>query len=60
VANMSHAVKARPAIPEYAKVSAALGQAIVAVLLGKADARTALDQAAQKTDSVLAVPAAGQ
>jgi multiple sugar transport system substrate-binding protein len=60
VANMSNAVKARPAIPEYAKVSAALGQAIVAVLLGKADARTALDQAAQKADSVLAVPAAGQ
>jgi multiple sugar transport system substrate-binding protein len=57
VANMSQAVKARPVVPQYAKISSALGQAIVAVLLGKSDATTALAQAAQQTDALLAVPA---
>jgi multiple sugar transport system substrate-binding protein len=56
VENMNNAVKARPTIPQYSKVSEALGQAIVSVLLGKADAQTALDEAAQKTDAILAVP----
>jgi multiple sugar transport system substrate-binding protein len=56
VDNMNNAVKARPTIPQYSKVSEALGQAIVAVLLGKADAQTALNEAAQKTDAILAVP----
>lgn len=56
VDNMNNAVKARPTIPQYSKVSEALGQAIVSVLLGKADAQTALDQAAQTTDAALAVP----
>jgi multiple sugar transport system substrate-binding protein len=56
VENMNNAVKARPTIPQYSKVSESLGQAIVSVLLGKADAKTALDQAAQKTDAVLAIP----
>jgi len=56
VENMNNAVKARPTVPQYSKISEALGQAIVAVLLGKADAQTALDEAAQKTDAILAVP----
>ena len=57
VANMSNAVKARPTITQYPKISTFLGQAVVAVLLGKADAKTALDQAAQQTNALLAVPA---
>jgi multiple sugar transport system substrate-binding protein len=56
VTNMSSAVKARPVIPQYAKISSYMGQAIVAVLLGKSDAKTALDQAAQQTNAALAVP----
>jgi multiple sugar transport system substrate-binding protein len=56
VKNMGNAVKARPTIPQYSKISGYLGQAIVAVLLGKSDATTALNQAAQQTDALLAVP----
>ena len=56
VQNMGNAVKARPTIPQYSKISTFLGQAIVSVLLGKSDAKTALDQAAQQTDAALAVP----
>jgi len=56
VANMSNAVKARPTIPQYSKISGYMGTAIVSVLLGKADAKTALDQAAQQTNAALAVP----
>jgi len=56
VKNMSHAVKARPTIPQYSKISTFLGQAIVSALLGKSDAKTALDQAAQQTNATLAVP----
>ena len=57
VKNMGNAVKARPTIPQYSKISTLLGQAIVSVLLGKADAKTALDQAAQQANAVLSVPA---
>jgi multiple sugar transport system substrate-binding protein len=56
VANMGNATKARPTIPQYSKISTFLGQAIVSVLLGKSDAKTALDQAAQQTNALLAVP----
>jgi len=54
VENMNNAVKARPITPAYPQISEALGNAIVSVLLGKADAKTALDQAAQETNSILA------
>jgi multiple sugar transport system substrate-binding protein len=56
VKNMGNAVKARPTIPKYTQISTFLGQAIVSVMLGKSDAKTALDQAAQQTNGVLAVP----
>jgi multiple sugar transport system substrate-binding protein len=56
VANMGNATKARPTIPQYSKISGFMGTAIVSVLLGKSDAKTALDQAAQQTNAVLAVP----
>jgi len=56
VENEQNALKARPVTPKYPQVSEALGQAIVAVLLGEADAQTALDQAAQKANAALAAP----
>ena len=56
VKNMGNAVKSRPTIPQYSKISTFLGQAIVSVMLGKSDAKTALDQAAQQTNALLAVP----
>jgi multiple sugar transport system substrate-binding protein len=54
VQNEANALKARPVIPSYAEVSQAMGQAIQAVLLGKAEPKAALDQAAQQVDQVLA------
>jgi multiple sugar transport system substrate-binding protein len=56
VENEQNALKARPVTPKYPMVSEALGQAIVSVLLGKADAQTALDQAAQAANAALAAP----
>jgi multiple sugar transport system substrate-binding protein len=56
VSNLSNATQARPVITTYPKVSAALGQAIVSVLLGKATPRQALDSASQKVNQILAIP----
>ena len=49
-----NALKARPVIPTYNEVSQAMGQAIQAVLLGKAQPQQALDDAAQQVDDTLA------
>ncbi len=54
VQNEQNATKARPVIPNYNEVSQAMGQAIQAVLLGKAQPKQALDQAAQQVDQTLA------
>ena len=54
VANEQNAVKARPVIENYNEVSQAMGQAIQAILLGKAAPKAALDQAAQQVDQTLA------
>jgi multiple sugar transport system substrate-binding protein len=54
VQNEQNAVKARPVIPTYNEISQAMGQAIQAVLLGKAEPKAALDQAAQQVDQILA------
>jgi multiple sugar transport system substrate-binding protein len=54
VANLENVTKARPNIATYPKVSAALGQAVQAVLLGKAQPQEALDAAAQQIDAILA------
>ena len=54
VKNEKNALKARPAIPTYNEVSEAMGQAIQAVLLGKAQPADALDQAADQANQVLA------
>jgi multiple sugar transport system substrate-binding protein len=55
-ANLSNVQKARPQIQQYPRVSTALGQAIVSVLLGKAAPQQALDTAAQAANGYLAVP----
>jgi multiple sugar transport system substrate-binding protein len=54
VENEANAAKARPVIANYNEVSQAMGQAIQAVLLGKAQPQQALDSAAEQVDSVLA------
>ena len=54
VDNLQNVTKSRPAIPEYPEISKAIGQAVQAILLGKQDAKAALDAAAQQADSVLA------
>ncbi|MGN6378107.1 MAG: ABC transporter substrate-binding protein [Gaiellales bacterium] len=54
VANLKNALKARPVLTNYNEISAAMGQAIQAVLLGKAQPKQALDQAAQQVNQILA------
>jgi multiple sugar transport system substrate-binding protein len=54
VENEANAETARPVIASYAEVSQAMGQAIQAVLLGKAQPKDALDAAAEEVDQVLA------
>ena len=54
VENEKNAVKARPVLPTYNEISQAMGQAIQAILLGKAQPQQALDQAAQQVDQILA------
>jgi multiple sugar transport system substrate-binding protein len=54
VANLENVTKARPNIATYPKISAALGQAVQSVLLGRAQPQQALDAASQQVDSILA------
>ena len=56
VDNLNNVTKARPNIPQYPKISIALGQAVQGVLLGKLEPQQALDQASQQVDAVMAVP----
>jgi multiple sugar transport system substrate-binding protein len=56
VRNLGNAKKARPVTDKYPRISQALGQAVQSVLLGKAQPKAALDQAAGKVDSVLRTP----
>jgi multiple sugar transport system substrate-binding protein len=55
--NLKNLVKARPQIPQYPRVSAALGQAIVSGIQGKGSPGDLLDAAAQQANGFLAVPA---
>ena len=54
VANLNNVKHVRPNIPDYAEVSAAVGQMVQSVLLGKAQPQAALDSASQQVASVLA------
>ena len=55
--NLKNLVKARPQIPQYPRVSAALGQAIVSGIQGKGSPQDLLNQAAQQANGFLAAPA---
>ena len=51
--NLSNVHQARPQIAQYPRVSAALGQAVVAALLGQSTPQAALNSAAQQADTYL-------
>jgi multiple sugar transport system substrate-binding protein len=55
--NLVNVQKARPQIPQYPRVSSALGQALAKVLSGDGDPKAALDEAAQTSNGFLAIPA---
>jgi len=54
VQNLANVKKARPTVAQYPKISEALGQAIVSVLLGQVQPADALNAAAKTTDAALA------
>jgi multiple sugar transport system substrate-binding protein len=54
IENLSNVKQARPQVTEYPKISEALGNAIVGVLLGKLSPQAALSQAAAATNQALA------
>jgi multiple sugar transport system substrate-binding protein len=54
VDNLNNVTKSRPAIPSYPEISKAIGQAVQAILLGKASPKAALDAAAKQADTALA------
>ena len=54
--NLVNVTKARPQVTQYPQISQFLGQALVSVLLGQKTPQQALDQAAQQSNAVLAVP----
>jgi multiple sugar transport system substrate-binding protein len=56
VQNLGNAKKARPVTEKYPRISQAIGQAVQAVLLGKAQPKAALDQAAGQVNSILGTP----
>jgi multiple sugar transport system substrate-binding protein len=57
VDNLNNVLKARPQIPQYPRISTALGQSLVAALQGDMSAQDALDQAAEQANGFLAIPA---
>ncbi|GAA4624511.1 ABC transporter substrate-binding protein [Actinoallomurus vinaceus] len=57
-ANLANARQVRPASTRYPRVSAYVAGAITSVLLGRSDPKTALDDAARKSDALLRVPGA--
>ena len=54
--NLHNVLQARPQIPQYPRISAALGREVVAALLGQATPQAALNSAVQQSNSYLAVP----
>jgi multiple sugar transport system substrate-binding protein len=57
VDNLQNVLKARPQVPQYPRISTALGQALVSALKGEATPQEALDQAAEQANGFLAIPA---
>jgi len=55
-ANLKNVVQARPQVPQYPRISAALGREVVEALLGQTSPQAALNSAAQQADSYLVTP----
>jgi len=56
VKNLDNVLQARPQVPQYPRISSALGQALIAAIQGQASSQDALNQAAEQSDGFLAVP----
>ena len=56
VQNLDNVLQARPQVPQYPRISSALGQALIAAIQGQASSQDALNQAADQSDGFLAVP----
>ena len=56
VDNLNNVLKARPQIPQYPRISTALGQALVSAIQGEATPQEALDAAAVLSNGYLAIP----
>jgi multiple sugar transport system substrate-binding protein len=54
ISNLGNVKQARPQIPQYPRISQALGTMIVSVLLGKSQPQAALSAAAQQVNQILA------
>lgn len=52
--NLANVTKARPVITSYDQISRIMGEAIVSAMLGQADPKAALDDAANQVNQVLA------
>jgi multiple sugar transport system substrate-binding protein len=55
--NLENAENAMPTLTQWPRIVDSLGEAIASVLLGRAQPKEALDQAAQEADALLVVPA---
>lgn len=56
VQNLDNVLKARPQVPQYPRISSALGQALIAAIQGQESSQDALNQAAEQANGFLAVP----
>ncbi len=55
--NLENAKNAMPTLTQWPRIVDALGEGIASVLLGRAQPKEALDQAAQEADALLVAPA---
>jgi multiple sugar transport system substrate-binding protein len=56
VQNLDNVLKARPQVPQYPRISSALGQALIAAIQGQESSQDALNKAADQSNGFLAVP----
>jgi len=59
IQNLANVRQARPQIPTYPKISTALANMVVSVLVGSAQPQAALNSAAQKVDQILSSASGG-
>jgi len=56
VQNLDNVLQARPQVPQYPRISSALGQALIAAIQGQESSQDALNKAADQANGFLAVP----